>query len=148
MSMPVIPVSVGELADKWTILKIKFVRIEDPDKTDNIAKELLMLEKILDPYHNNEHVAELIVSLLRINKQLWNIEDEIRVLDRKGTPDIALGFLEDGGELSIDEIVYVQRFIELARLVYITNDERSKIKRQINELTGSEIIEEKSYEEY
>ena len=149
MSMPVIPVSVGELADKWTILQIKSERITDSDKTDNIIKEMLMLEKILDPYNTDGEASSLIIWLLNINKRLWDIEDEIRKLEGEDVPvellDSLAGIPDFGKTNHYNDMI---KFVELARDVYITNDKRSKIKRQINELLGSELIEEKSYEEY
>lgn len=124
-----VEVSPGELIDKITILEIKAERIADPGKLANVHRELRSLtatrEKELAPSPElNEFTAEL----LRINERLWEIEDDIRDCERK----------RDFGE----------RFIELARAVYRTNDRRAAAKRSINELLGSELVEEKDYADY
>ena len=118
-----IPVSLGELYDKITILKIKQERIQDESKLKSINKELSLLSNIIDSYDQ-----DLFDQLMNTNKSLWNIEDKIREKERKKEFD--------------DE------FIQLARNVYFTNDKRSEIKRQINIKYNSNIIEEKSYKEY
>ena len=123
------PVSVGEVIDKLTILQIKSERIDDSDKLVNIRKEQSLLAEILekDVLSSNE-LAELTNQLKRINEQLWEVEDRLRELERQ----------QDFG----------QDFIADARAVYFTNDKRSRIKRKINELVGSDIVEEKSYRPY
>jgi hypothetical protein len=124
-----IPVSWGELFDKLTILEIKRVRIEDPDKLDNIKKELAALSKISrDAKSPGPGLDGIIVELRSINEQLWDIEDDIRACER--TQDFSA------------------HFVELARSVYRTNDRRAQLKRQINQLLGSELVEEKSYQAY
>jgi peptidoglycan hydrolase CwlO-like protein len=124
-----VEVSAGELFDKITILEIKAERISDPDKLANIHRELSSLtatrEKALD---TSPELDEFTAELRRINEQLWKIEDDIRDCERK----------RDFG----------QRFIELARAVYRTNDRRAATKRRINELLGSELVEEKDYADY
>ena len=157
---PLIPVSVGELLDKWAILQIKALRIKDEKKLDNINAELEELDDIvgpylLGPYHHN--VSDLVDELTKVNEELWDIEDEIRGLERDGIPTRFFEFMmnEDDpnwtnecGQLNEAETPRVVKFVELARAVYITNDKRCAIKRKLNELLLSGFLEEKSYEEY
>ena len=124
-----IPVSAGELVDKVTILEIKSERIADPVKLDNVRRELDGLAGVLRPLIAGEpRVASLKSSLRTINETLWRIEDDIRDCERS----------KDFGP----------HFIELARNVYRTNDRRAAVKRAIDELLGSEFVEEKSYSSY
>lgn len=124
-----IPVSWGELFDKLTILEIKRVRIEDPEKLKNIEKELAALSKIsLGAETAGPELGGLVAELRRINERLWDIEDDIRACERARE--------------------FSDRFVELARSVYRTNDQRAELKMQINRLLGSELIEEKSYQAY
>ena len=128
-----IEVSNGEIIDKLTILEIKLDQIKDQEKLVNIQKEYDYLKEIVDQiYAASESVAEELTALHQdlhnVNKTLWNIEDYIRECERD----------ENFG----------QDFIELARSVYYTNDDRSVVKKQINVLTGSLFVEEKSYEAY
>ena len=124
-----VEVSAGELIDKITILEIKAERIADPEKLTNVHRELRSLtatrEKALA---TSPELDEFTAELRRINERLWQIEDDIRDCERK----------HDFGE----------RFIELARAVYRTNDRRAAAKRRINELLGSELVEEKDYAAY
>jgi len=124
-----VPVSAGELIDKISILKIKKNKIKNKSKLKNINHELSLLKKI---YQNNFKKNKKIIifekKLILINKKLWEIEDKIRLHESKKN------FNKD--------------FIKLARAVYFTNDQRSDIKKKINKLTGSLIIEEKSYKSY
>ncbi len=124
-----IPVSWGELFDKLTILQIKVQRMRDPAKINNVRKELTELEKVL---HSAEPLAAAVIEVmdkLRVaNSKLWDIEDEIRGCERAKRFD--------------DE------FVQLARAVYYTNDERAALKKRINLLMGSELVEEKSYASY
>lgn len=129
MSEILIPASVGELIDKMTILEIKVAKIKDPQKHQNVARELETLSKCFDV--NQHKVLELIdlrKRLKKVNEALWKIEDDIRSCERK---------LDFGAT-----------FIDLARNVYIQNDKRAAIKKEINLLAGSSIIEEKSYADY
>ena len=122
-------IAVGELADKITILEIKLENITDEAKLKNIATELETLKATY--YTHVEQTPELKTlkrRLLEINKMLWAIEDDIRDKERDK-------------EFNSD-------FIQLARDVYYTNDERCAVKRQINNLTGSRLVEEKSYSDY
>ena len=124
-----VEVSAGELVDKITILEIKAERIADPDKLANVHRELRSLTATRrEALPSSEELDELTAELRRINERLWEIEDDIRDCERKS----------DFGE----------RFIELAREVYRTNDRRAAAKRRINELLGSELVEEKDYAEY
>ena len=120
------------MIDKYTILEIKLQEIKDADKLDNVQTEYDSLKPVVDQIYNDTHaqevLAELKLDLLNINKTLWNIEDIIRDHEREERFD--------------------SDFIELARSVYYTNDERAEVKMQINQLTGSTLVEEKSYQEY
>ncbi len=124
-----VPVSPGELLDKISILEIKSERISDADKRANVHRELDLLTGL---WHaaglETSEVTKLRADLRALNESLWDIEDAIRDCERRG----------DFGE----------RFVELARSVYRTNDRRAAVKRAINEALGSGIVEEKSYAEY
>ena len=123
------PISLGELIDKISILKIKKKKIKNKSKLKNIINELLLLNKILNKnFKKNNKILIYEKKLTQINKKLWDIEDKIRNLEAKK--------------------IFNKQFINLARSVYITNDKRSEIKRKINQLTGSNIKEEKSYKSY
>ena len=129
MKTPLIPVSWGELFDKITILEIKIENLKEKNALKNVKTEHDQLNTI---YNNNflkdELARVLFNDLKEINQKLWDIEDKIRDKERSKKFD--------------------KEFIELARYVYFTNDERSRIKRNINETFGSKIIEEKSYSKY
>jgi hypothetical protein len=122
---PVVPVSWGELIDKITILEIKRIRLCRPEACANVEKEHAILSVIGAPALASEDVATLFVALRRVNEELWEIEDAIRKEEAEGRFGAA--------------------FVRLARSVYQRNDERAAIKRQINAVLGSELIEEKSY---
>lgn len=125
-----IKISTGELMDKLSILEIKMQKIEDPKKSANVEKELKELNKhfqdLLDQY--GEPIKNHYLELSKINKILWDVEDNIRKKEAAGEFD--------------------SKFVELARSVYITNDQRAKVKKSINLFTNSELIEEKSYSQY
>lgn len=124
-----IDVSVGEIMDKLTILEIKAEKIQDQDKLANVHKERESLLPVVDqPAYQTDEVRRLFTALKEINMKLWDIEDAIRQKEADKAFD--------------------KSFIELARAVYFTNDERAALKKQINLATGSELVEEKSYEEY
>jgi hypothetical protein len=124
-----VPVSPGEVLDKITILEIKSERISDPEKVANVKVELgLLQETWANSVSEDSVIIDLHAQLKEINEALWEIEDDIRDKER------AKEF--DG------------RFIELARSVYFTNDRRSQVKKDLNLHLGSEIIEEKSYQDY
>ena len=122
------PISLGELVDKISILIIKKKNITDESKLDHVKKELDFLQKTLMNYVQQEEINNYLENLININSKLWNIEDDIRECERKKMFD--------------------QTFIDLARSVYFTNDERAKVKNDINKTFGSELVEVKSYEEY
>ncbi|WP_026333239.1 DUF6165 family protein [Thioalkalivibrio sp. ALM2T] len=124
-----IEVGAGELLDKITILKIKNERISDAEKLGNIRHELNVLQETwVQAGLRSPEVEELERDLREVNSKLWDIEDEIRECEAK----------KDFGE----------RFVQLARSVYITNDERARIKKAVNTLCNSAIVEEKSYSDY
>ena len=122
------PISLGELVDKISILIIKQRNITDETKLDHVKKELDFLQKTLINYVQQEEIHNYLEKLININSKLWNIEDDIRECERKKLFD--------------------QTFIDLARSVYFTNDERAKVKNDINKAFGSVLVEVKSYEEY
>lgn len=121
--------SPGELLDKITILEIKSERIDDEDKLVNVRRELDLLNATwADAVTADETVERIHRELRAINEQLWEIEDDIRDKERVKEFD--------------------QRFIELARAVYFTNDKRAAAKKALNLHLGSQIVEEKSYQDY
>lgn len=124
-----VDISIGEFFDKITILEIKKERISNADKLVNINKELDGLNQLLTrlPFTRDD-VSQEVAELKKINEALWEIEDDIREQESQKT--------------------FGEKFIELARAVYITNDKRSDVKRDINLKLGSDFVEEKSYEEY
>ncbi len=124
-----VPISPGELVDKITILEIKSARMTDPAKVANVRIELTMLQETwrTSAYASHDITAQW-AALRAINEKLWDIEDDIRDLERARKFD--------------------KEFIQLARAVYVTNDERAAVKRDINTRLGSRIVEEKSYAKY
>ena len=124
-----VPISPGELLDKITILRIKSARMSDAAKLANVRLELSLLEKTWrEAVGASVDVSEEERALQAVNERLWVIEDDIRDKERAQAFDA--------------------RFIELARAVYIENDERAAIKKRINVKLGSRIVEEKSYSQY
>ncbi len=124
-----VPISPGELLDKITILRIKSARMTDPVKVGNVRLELELLEKTWrESGAAIPEVAADEAALQRVNEALWDIEDKIR------DKELASAFDAE--------------FIELARAVYVTNDERAVVKKRINVALGSRIVEEKSYKPY
>ena len=128
--MPILaPVSAGELIDKITILRVKAERIGDPAKEANVRAELALLEATAaTELPASAELERLTAELTAINAALWDIEDGKRDCERR----------QDFGP----------KFVELARRVYIDNDRRAAVKRRINLLAGSDIVEEKSYKPY
>jgi len=120
------PCSAVEIFDKITILRIKKKKIKDSNKLKNVENELELLENLVADITCNSDVRNSINTLQKVNEELWVIEDDLRGLEKS----------KDFGN----------KFIDLARCVYITNDKRSAIKKRINILLGSSIIEEKSYD--
>tara|TARA_B100000900_G_C20183852_1_gene555031 strand:+ start:44 stop:433 length:390 start_codon:yes stop_codon:yes gene_type:complete len=124
-----IDVSVGEILDKITILDIKAEKINDKQKLSNILKELdSLLPAIALPVYQTDKIQQLRAELKQVNLRLWEIEDAIRLKEA--------------------EKCFDAEFIKLARSVYFTNDKRAALKKNINIETGSELMEEKSYEDY
>ena len=120
-----IPVSAGELIDKITILRVKADRI-GAAKRPNVVRELRLLEAVMEEaLPPSPKLAALAGRLAEVNARLWDIEEGKRDCERRGA--------------------FGPEFVDLARAVYLENDRRAAIKREINELTGSEIVEEKSY---
>ncbi len=129
MNEILIPISPGELLDKITILQIKSERIADPAKVANVRTELEMLDKVWrQAVDEDDTIAALTAELKSVNEALWEIEDDIRDEERNRRFD--------------------ERFIELARAVYVTNDERANAKKKVNLHLNSSIVEEKSYQDY
>lgn len=127
--MPLLPVAWGEVFDKLTILQIKSERIKDAEKLRNVERERREIEAVvqtIDPYPDG--LEECVNQLKAINGELWDIEDAKRDCERRKCFD--------------------EHFIRLARDVYIKNDLRANIKKRINHLLGSALVEEKSYSAY
>ena len=125
------PISLGELVDKITILEIKLDQFPDGEKRENVNREWTVLTEKLAQILDDDAAATLAPfkrELEVVNRRLWRIEDDLRDLERSQ--------------------IFDDRFIQLARQVYLTNDERARIKREINETFGSDLIEEKSYSAY
>ena len=124
-----VPVSPGEVLDKITILEIKSERMDDPQKVANVRVELKLLQDTwAEAIEDDDVIRDLHAQLKEINEALWEIEDDIRDKERAKEFD--------------------DRFIELARAVYFTNDRRSEVKKKLNLHLGSQIVEEKSYQDY
>ena len=120
------PISLGELVDKISILMIKQRNINDQSKLIHVNKELNFLEKTLYKQINKDEIKNYLDELTTINSKLWVIEDDIRDCERRKE--------------------FNQKFIDLARSVYFTNDKRSEVKSEINKKFGSDLVEVKSYE--
>jgi Family of unknown function (DUF6165) len=123
-----IPVSVGELIDKLSILQVKKNNIKDNKKLSEVEKEFNVLNDFSKEFFQNKEIDEIYKSLIEVNSKLWDVEDKLRIFEKNQKFD--------------------QEFIELARLVYYTNDERFSLKNKINQMTNSELKEQKSYEDY
>ena len=126
--MITIPVSVGELIDKLSILHVKKTKVSNEQKLTFINTEFELLYNMSSYYLNDEEISKLYHKLVEINSKLWDVEDELRVIESTKEFDV--------------------NFIELSRKVYYTNDERFSIKNKINELTNSDIREQKDYKNY
>lgn len=125
------PISLGELIDKITILEIKAANISDAAKLKNVSHELNILNEKISSLLDSAGVTKLAplkAALKDINQELWIIEDDIRDCE----------YVKD----------FSDKFIQLARAVYVTNDKRATVKKDINLAFGSELIEEKSYKDY
>ena len=123
-----VEISNGELLDKFSILEIKMGNITDPSKLTNIENEYKELTSDCTDLLRNSTISSLYAELKSINQKLWVVEDDIRECERS----------KDFG----------QEFISLAREVYFTNDERARVKKEINLASGSSFVEEKSYQAY
>jgi len=123
-----IEVSNGEILDKISILTIKKDRITDKAKRENIYNEFTTLLPYFDMIVNTPELGDYYYKLHEVNRELWDVEDELRELETSKT--------------------FNSKFIELARSVYYLNDSRAEVKKQINILSKSDIVEEKSYSEY
>jgi UDP-N-acetylmuramyl tripeptide synthase len=129
MKQILIPISPGELLDKITILEIKSERIESAEKKANVKKELAMLNTVWnDAVTEDDKISSMRAEMKSINETLWVIEDDVRDEERDKR--------------------FEERFIELARSVYVTNDQRADVKKRINLYLKSDIVEEKSYQDY
>ena len=123
-----IPVSVGELIDKLSILQVKKIKVTNSDKLLFINKEYDLLYEMSSEFLQIKDILQIYDDLINTNLKLWEVEDELRVIESTKNFD--------------------DTFTELARLVYYTNDERFRLKDKINSLTNSEIKEQKDYKEY
>lgn len=121
----IIEISVGEAFDRLTILKIKSERIKDESKLANVMKEYFYLQTLLKEELDVTEENDDFKRLLQINETLWNVEDLLREFEQKQS--------------------FEYDFIKLARSVYVLNDERAKVKKEINVAYGSQFVEEKSY---
>lgn len=123
-----VPVSVGELVDKLSILQIKKNKIDDEKKLEYIHNEFESLYNIALYYLDDEKINDAYHRLVEVNSTLWDVEDKLREYEKLET--------------------FEEHFVTLARKVYMTNDKRFEIKNFINEVSGSELREQKSYEDY
>ena len=123
-----VPVSVGELIDKLSILQVKKIKVTNSDKLLFINKEYDLLYEMSSEFLQRKDILQIYDDLISTNLKLWEVEDELRVIESTKNFD--------------------DTFTELARLVYYTNDERFRLKDKINSLTNSEIKEQKDYKEY
>ena len=129
MGLISVPVSFGELLDKVSILEIKSERMSDPAKLANVRRELDELRSSWNAAPQSAiDISDLLAGLKAVNERLWVIEDDIRIQESKQLFDA--------------------EFIRLARAVYFENDERARLKREINLRLGSALVEEKSYQDY
>ena len=126
--MVTVPVSVGELIDKLSILHVKQLKIVNEDKLSFINKEFELIYNMSSMYLDDEKILNLYRQLIEVNLSLWDVEDELRTIETTKNFD--------------------SHFIELARKVYYINDDRFSLKNKINELTDSEVREQKDYVEY
>jgi hypothetical protein len=123
-----IPVSVGEMIDKLSILQVKKIKVSNEEKLEFINKEFELLYNFSSEYLNNLEIELIYAKLILVNTNLWDIEDKLRILEKEKKFDT--------------------EFIASARKVYFTNDERFRLKNEINLLTSSEIREIKDYVKY
>lgn len=120
-----IEIGIGELMDRYTILKIKMSEIKDPQKLSNVQKEYEYLSEHILKLEEKDGIQELVNELFEINEELWDIEDELRQMEASQ--------------------IFDEEFVETARMVYKMNDQRAAVKKKINLLYNSAFVEEKSY---
>ena len=123
-----VPVSVGEMIDKLSILQVKKTKISNVEKLEFVNKEFELLHDLSSVYLNKVEIESLYQQLVKINSSLWDIEDKLRISEKDNK--------------------FESEFISLARQVYFTNDERFRLKNEINLMTSSEIREVKDYVKY
>jgi hypothetical protein len=123
-----VPVSVGEMIDKLSILQVKKTKIKDELKLEFINKEFELLYNLCSTYLNSFEIETIYHDLVKVNSSLWDVEDKLRVFE--------------------SEQKFDSEFVSLARKVYFTNDERFRLKNEINLITNSEIREVKDYVKY
>jgi hypothetical protein len=123
-----VQISVGELIDKLSILQVKKNNIKEQFKLVEVDKEFDALNEISKPYLGDKEIFNIYDDLIITNSKLWNIEDKLRIHEKNQ--------------------IFDDKFVELARSVYYTNDERFSLKNKINQITNSELKEQKSYEDY
>jgi hypothetical protein len=123
-----IEIGMGEAFDRLSILKIKSTHIEDIEKLKNVVKEYEILFNLMVYHMIKKEVLDLYLKLIDINQTLWNVENFIRLCEREGKFD--------------------EEFIEAARAIYMHNDTRAKLKKELNQFFGSKFVEEKSYTDY
>lgn len=123
-----VQISVGELIDKLSILQVKKNNIKEQFKLVEVDKEFDALNEISKPYLGDKEIFNIYDDLIITNLKLWNIEDKLRIHEKNQ--------------------IFDDKFVELARSVYYTNDERFSLKNKINQITNSELKEQKSYENY
>jgi hypothetical protein len=123
-----IPVSIGEMIDKLSILQVKKIKVKDETKLEFINKEFELLYNFSSEYLNNPETDSIYHKLVSVNTDLWEIEDKLRIMEKEKNFD--------------------NEFVSLARKVYFTNDERFRLKNEINLVTKSEIREVKEYVKY
>jgi hypothetical protein len=126
--MVTIPIGIGELIDKLSILRVKQIMIPNEDKLKFVNTEFELLYNFSSEYLNDEKIFNLYHQLINVNTTLWKIEDELRIIE--------------------SQKIFDNKFVELSRLVYKNNDIRFNIKNEINKLTNSEIREQKDYVKY
>jgi hypothetical protein len=123
-----VPVSVGEMIDKLSILQVKKTKISNVEKLEFVNKEFELLHDLSSVYLSKVEIESLYQQLIKINSSLWDIEDKLRISEKDNK--------------------FESEFISLARQVYFTNDERFRLKNEINLMTSSEIREVKDYVKY
>lgn len=123
-----VPVSIGELIDKLSILQVKRLKVSNESKLEFINKEYDLLYDMSVEFLQRKDISEVYDDLVNVNTKLWEVEDELRVIESTKNFD--------------------DTFIELARQVYYTNDDRFRLKDKINNLTNSEVREQKDYKKY